>query len=213
MAEFAANDHVSETTGATPFIANHGHHLFMNFVTESKGTLTMASPATKFATTMNELHDHLRAEMHYPEYKQEQHTNASSTLAPKLLVDDKGWLSTGIVKMARPSKKVDHKWLGPFTINNVVSAHANRLTLPASMKTNPVFYILLLKPVSKAPVKRQIMTSPPPVEIQGHKELEVEELLHSSLNHLQPHYLVKWLHYEVATLQSAQDLTNSPADI
>lgn len=59
MAEFAVNNHVSETTGATHFVANPGHHPRMN-VDRTQPPYEIDSPAgLDFANTMAQLHYHL----------------------------------------------------------------------------------------------------------------------------------------------------------
>ena len=41
--------------------------------------------------------------------------------APVYKVGDKAWLNAQNITTACPMKKLDHKWLGPYTINLVVS--------------------------------------------------------------------------------------------
>lgn len=70
MPQFATNNQVSNTIGATSCMANYGHNRHMNFATEPKGTSTPPTSPTNFAATVNELHDYLRAEMSYAPDKQ-----------------------------------------------------------------------------------------------------------------------------------------------
>src|SRR6266481_8327921 len=65
--------------------------------------------------------------------------------APKYNVRDKVWLSSENIKMTRPMKKLDYKWLGPYAINQVISRSAYRLKLPLSFsQIHPVFSVTLL---------------------------------------------------------------------
>lgn len=123
------------------------------------------------------------------------------------------WLSTKNIKTARPSEKLDHKRLGPFAIVKIVSSHTYHLELPLAMKIHPVFHVSLLEPVSEDPVPRQVMLPPLPVEIEGHQEWKVEEVLDSCLRYPRPQYLVKWLGYDAPTWQPAHDLENAAADV
>ena len=67
--------------------------------------------------------------------------------APQYNVGDKVWLSSENVRTARPTKKLDYKWLGPYVVEQVISCSAYRLKLPASFsKTHPVFSVTLLRP-------------------------------------------------------------------
>ena len=44
--------------------------------------------------------------------------------APKYNVGDKVWLSSENIRMTRPTKKLDYKWLSPYTIDWVISRNA-----------------------------------------------------------------------------------------
>ena len=60
-------------------------------------------------------------------------------------VGDKVWLNAQNITTTCPMKKLDHKWLGPYAINKVVSRNAYGLQLPASFgRTHPVFSVVLL---------------------------------------------------------------------
>lgn len=213
MAEFAANNHISDTTGASPFLVNHGPHPRMNDATAVPPSAGAPEPLNDFVATMTKAHDHLRAEMLFAQDKHEQHANATRASAPRLALRSRVWLSTKNIKTFRPYKKLYHKRLGPFTIDQVVSSHAYRLVFPASMKSHPGFHVSLLEPASEEPVEGQVMPPPPPMEIEGHEECEVEAVLDSRLRYRRPQYLVKWLGYDAATWQPAHDLLNAPADV
>ena len=65
--------------------------------------------------------------------------------APRYSVGDKVWLSSENIRTTRPTKKLDYKWLGPYTINWVISRNAYRLKLPVSFgQVHPVFSLTLL---------------------------------------------------------------------
>lgn len=124
MTEFTANNHVSETTNASPFLANQGYHPRMNFATPPPISGPSPARTNEFVTRMSETHGHLRAEMRYAQDKQQQQANSSRTPARRFTLGDTVWLSTKNIKTARPSKKLDHKRLGPFPISEVVSSYA-----------------------------------------------------------------------------------------
>lgn len=199
MAKFAANNHMSETMRAFLFLANHGHHLRMNFTTASPRDPGAPMPLNEFVDHMTEAHNHLRAKMRFAQVKQEQYSNSSRSPAHHLTFGSRVWLSTKNIKTARPSKKLDHKRLGPFVIDQVVSSYTYPLVLPTSMKIHPVFHVSLLESASEDPIEGQVMPPPLPVEIEDHKEWEVKEISDFHLCHRRPQYLVKWLGYDAAT--------------
>lgn len=65
MAEFAANNHVSETTGASPFVANQGFNPCMNFLFPAPPAPEDSVTAIDLASHMQQIHDHLRSKMRY----------------------------------------------------------------------------------------------------------------------------------------------------
>lgn len=60
-------------------------------------------------------------------------------------------LLTKNLKLKRPSKKMSHKWIGPFRIDEPIGKQAYRLILPAGYLIHPVFYVSLLEPYKRRP--------------------------------------------------------------
>lgn len=108
--------------------------------------------------------------------------------APVFRVGDQVWLAAKNIRTVRPSKKLDHKRLGKFRVIQVVSSYAYKLKLPASMKIQPVFHVSLLEPVAEVPIPGQVVVPPPPMEVEGQEEWEVEEVLDSRLFRRRPQY-------------------------
>ena len=121
--------------------------------------------------------------------------------APRYSVGNKVWLSSENIRTTRPTKKLDYKWLGPYTIDWVISRNAYRLKLPTSFgQVHPVFSVTLLRPYDNDPItKRQEchLPLPPPVVHDSIKEYEVEKILNSRIFHRKVEYLVCWKGYGV----------------
>jgi len=96
-----------------------------------------------------------------------------------------------------------------------VSPYAYELDLPPAIKIHPVFHVRLLRPAATDPVPGQRQEPPPPVEINGLEEFEVEEVLDSRFDHRgrggRPRlkYTVKWVGYEDPTEVPADYLENA----
>ena len=61
------------------------------------------------------------------------------------------WLNAKNIRTSRPSRKLDNKRLGPFTVDTAIGTHAYRLLLPDTMKVHPVFHVSLLDPARPDP--------------------------------------------------------------
>ena len=91
-----------------------------------------------------------------------------------ILDSDKVWLSSENIMTTHPAKKLDYRWLGPYTIEQVISRNAYQLKLPASFgRVHPVFSITLLRPLEGdliAECQEQHPPLPPPIVHDGIKE-------------------------------------------
>ena len=73
IAEFAANNQASETTGVSPFFANNGYDPRMDF--EISPSTTEDPEAGNFGTRMQEIHEHLRQEIAYAQDRQQEYAD------------------------------------------------------------------------------------------------------------------------------------------
>ena len=110
-------------------------------------------------------------------------------------VGDKVWLSTRNITTNRPSKKLDHKMLGPFEVigNKRVSVE---LQLPQSMKIHNVFHPNLLRKASTDPLTNQVNEPPPPIIVNNEEEWEVEDILDVRSYQSKLQYRVKWVGWD-----------------
>ena len=127
--------------------------------------------------------------------------NAHQCEAPQYNVSNKVWLSSENVRTARPMKKLNYKWLGPYVVEQVISRSAYHLKLPASFsKTHPVFSVTLLCPFegdSIAEPQEHHPPPPPPIVRDSVEEYKVEKILNSWILHRKVEYLVRWKGYGV----------------
>ena len=99
-------------------------------------------------------------------------------------VGDKVLLSSAHIQLAsqvaRPSKKLQSLFIGPYLIVEIISPVAYHLALPPTLKIHPVFHISLLKPYAspEAVPDREVKQLPLPVVlVDDHEEFEVEQIL------------------------------------
>jgi hypothetical protein len=69
LAEFATNNHQSETTSITPFIANNGCHPRLNFDIMEQWDLLEKHDVQEHATKPQEIHSLIEAVMSFTQVK------------------------------------------------------------------------------------------------------------------------------------------------
>ena len=108
-------------------------------------------------------------------------------------VGDFVYLNSKNIDLTRPSKKLDWKYYSPYQIQDRIGKVAYRLVLPKAMKIHNVFHVSLLEPCELS--TEGTVPLPPPIEVDGEEEYEVEESLDSRVRHRKLQYLIKWLGY------------------
>ena len=74
------------------------------------------------------------------------------------------------------------------------------------MKIHNVFHVSLLDPAAADPYPGQVVPPPAPVEVDGEQEWHVEEILDSKLVRGRLRYLVKWVGYDQADWEPAENV-------
>ena len=110
-----------------------------------------------------------------------QYYNRHRTPVLEYQVRDKVYLDASNIHTTRPSQKLAHRYLGPFTIVQKVGWNAYRLRLLTYMsRLHPVFNVikLLLTPSDPIPGRK---ASPPPLPelVDGEEHYVVEWILDS----------------------------------
>ena len=113
--------------------------------------------------------------------------------------------------MKIPSNKLGHKRIGPYEIKELIGNNAVRLNLPKSLQIHDVINVSRLSPYI-SPIEGQQSLPPPPIEIQGQEEYEVEQILDSRKRRGKLQFLVKWKGYtdEHNSWEPFENLENAP---
>ena len=143
MAEFAANAAVSDTTRMSPFFLNKGYEPRMSFTptsnepTSTRQRLELAK-AKDISGTMERSLGLGRSNMKDAQDDMARHANRKRSDV-SFDEGDSIWLTTKNLTTERPSRKLDHKNVGPFKVTKLVGS-SYRLELPSTMKISDVFH-------------------------------------------------------------------------
>lgn len=185
-AQIAYNTTVVESTKVSPFFALYGREPELR-----RGPPTDAPRAAIRADRIQELHEHLKAELEFTRERMKNNYDSKRVEGPTLQEGDPVYLFSRNLHTNRPSRKLDFKKLGPFSVKRKVATSNYELDLPASMKVRTkVFHVSLLEPAPRnTPLEETI-------EVEAdEEEFEVEGILDSQLRDSELHYLIRWSGY------------------
>ena len=147
------------------------------------------------AKDMENLHQTLREEITTAQLRQKENYDKHRKPDLNLKSGDIVWFLPSNVKTTRLSKNFDYNKMGPFKIIKKVGTSSYKLDLPASMTIHNTFHISLLESYKDKKFPSQIQIPPPPIEIDGEPEYELEEIIDSRLHRDKLQYYAKWTGY------------------
>ncbi len=126
LAEFAYNNHIHSTTHRTLFELDSGQHPWMGSEPTWSSTIEAVDD---FTQQMSQMQEEAKAALKHAPDKMAQYYDhqRSPTLVYK--VRAKVWLNAQNYTTTCLTKKLDHKWLGPFVIEKVISTATIKLHL------------------------------------------------------------------------------------
>ncbi|KAI0991674.1 hypothetical protein K3495_g16513, partial [Podosphaera aphanis] len=145
-AEFALNNHDSQVTGFSPFMAVYGLHPRSG--NELSAPLSgppvpaslrfERSDAENLVQNAKKIEKFLVENIQFHSAEHEIQANKKRTASRNFKAGDLVWLNYKNIKTLRPSKKLDFKKGGPFKIIEPIGKYAFKLEIPSSAKIHPV---------------------------------------------------------------------------
>lgn len=241
MAEFAYNSAWHESIQTTPFYLTYGYHpstplkRLLPSLDQTKGAVLALAVADKSRQQRRKAYNTMRAAAQrvpavakFTVHMQEALQRAKRALQAarerakhhadrhrsevKISVGDQVLLSSKNIQFrSGGSRKLMPRFLGPFKVSQQVNPVAFKLDLQEwSTKLHPVFHASLLRPYRS---DGRSVVRPPPLEVAGELEYEVESIIKRYYNRNgKLHYVVRWKGYgpESDTREPPDNLTNCP---
>ena len=213
LAEFAANNAESSSTGFTPFHLNSGQDPLIPStligtqipVTNQAVTDTM----DRMREALGEAKTNLTAANERTK-RQVDRSRRSETFE----VGDEVVLTTKHLRTYAPHlpMKLKRRWVGPFKVIRVISPVAYEVDLPPQWRVHPSFHVGKLKRYHRSDEFLREVEPPPPVLVEGEPEYEVESIARHRGKGARRRYLVVWKGYPLseATWEPESSLLHAP---
>jgi hypothetical protein len=146
----------------TPFWANYNYHPTMQFNPPNDPSFRSRVQADSWMAGVEETHQ-IVEEIIFK--AQERQTKYACGQEMTFAVGNTVWLSTRNLNRSRPSKKLDYKCTGPYTVSKIINTNAYQLDLPSTMRNHNVFHESLLDRYTP-PVGGQSSSEPHPMIVE-----------------------------------------------
>ena len=193
--EFCLNNQVNRSTGYTPFYLMYGYHPMSPIEFISDTDRVRVESVSRFATRLEEIYK--RAKLHLAAANEKYKARYDLHHRPaQFAVGDRVLLSTRHLRLRGVPAKLQRRYVGPFTIIEVIGTQAYTLELPEDWKIHNTFHVSLLKPWKQGTWRQEEESGVPELQQDDDEEYEIEKVLrwryYKSGNTRKKEYLVVW---------------------
>jgi hypothetical protein len=206
-AEFAYNNSVQASTDFSPFYLNYGHHpsspttLIMDALKKPLSNPTVEDYLVTLRKNLETATTNIRRAQHRQKTQADKHRRDIT-----FNTGDQVLLSTEHLNIPRPTgvtTKLGRTYIGPFTVERVISPVAYELKLPPTYRCHPVFHVSQLEAWNDGSAdftNRALPPKPPPDIIDGEPEWEVDYIINKRVikdagGREKTQYYVRWKGY------------------
>ncbi|GLB40105.1 putative chromo (CHRromatin Organisation MOdifier) domain containing protein [Lyophyllum shimeji] len=191
-AEFQYNNHIHSATKYTLFMLDIGWNPRMGF--EPRPLNSNNETANEFFERMKLVQEEAKVALAKAKDNMARYYDQRRIPAPEYKPGDCVYLDASDIETKHPSKKLSHRYLGPYTVERQVGPLAYKLRLPRSMShLHPVFNAVKLRLAPLDPIPGRRARPPPPPTLINNKEwFDVEDILDSRIFRRKLQYKVKW---------------------
>jgi len=155
-------------------MANYGRELRMEGDIRKKRKI---ESTTEFVEKMKKIHKEAGVALRKTQEEMKRYVNRNKRETEEWKKGDRVMLSTkDLVFKERPVQKLTERYIGPYTIEEVVLSNAVKLRLPSLMRIHPVVNVSQIVQYKKQ-VKEQKKEKGKLIEVEEVKEWEVEKIL------------------------------------
>ena len=181
-AEFVYNNARHSSTSQSPFFTSYGFNpsSLLDLSLDPYSRPAFSIPDTnELASRITSAHSTARTALGYAADRMSKSASTRRSLPPSFLVGDRVLLRSDHIHTTRPSKKLDDKSIGPFSVTHVLGSHNYRLDLGYRHLHN-VFHVDRLIPYTSPEsfAGRSRLTRPAP-DTTDPNAYEVSEVLDS----------------------------------